>query len=229
MALTKHSNSNTIFLMAKHNSLWQEVKKPVEGCDEVEVTNPRTGQVIKKHGFKFRNLTGRVTSLVKYDTEERYSTRYFGFKLHVKDGADSFVLDMPYQSSMLRRFLRIAPNVNWLLPLSITVFRGKKADGSEEMAIWFQQQGETVKAFYTKDHPNGMPTATQDPETKEWDFKPQHRWLVQKLKDEIIPAIDMAAAEPAPALEPTTEPDPSFDPGFDPYGGSGITDDDVPF
>lgn len=229
MALTRHSKSSTVFLQAKHYCLWREIKKAVDGCDSVEVTNPKTGDVLTKYGFRYHDVSGLVTACVWYDTEKKYSTRYIGFKLHLKDGADSYVVDMPYQSQMLRRFLRMAPNIDWSFPLSITVFKGKKQDGSEELAVWFQQGGETVKSFYTKDHPNGMPEATQDPITKDWDFKPQHRWLVGKLRDEIILKISEAAKRSAPPVEPVRESTEEPEPDYDPYGGQGITDDDVPF
>jgi hypothetical protein len=137
---------------------------------------------------------------------------------------------MPYQSQVLRRFLRIARNVDWSKPLSLTVFKGKDSDGKDETGIWFQQNGATVKAFYSRESPHGMPAATQDPDTHEWDFKPQHRWLIQRLQDEIMPEIERAAAHAAPPIEPAhgDEAPPAPDSAPD-WGEPPITDDDVPF
>lgn len=230
MGLTKQSDSNIIYLQVKHFCLWQEVKKPVAGCEEIEVTNPKTKEVIQKHGFKYRDLTGRVMKCEKYDTEQKYSTRYFGFKLHIVDGMDHFVLDMPYQSQMLRRFLRTARNIDWNIPLTITIFKGKKESGEEETGVWFQQRGETVKPYYTRENPHGMPPATQDPDTHEWDFKPQHRWLVERLKEETIPDIEEAAARSAPPVEPARGQEaPEQDETLEMPPCEGITDEDVPF
>jgi len=227
MALTKRSESNTIFLQAKHYCLWQELKKQVNDCESVVVTNPKTGEVSTKYGYRFDNVTGSVTGLVQYDTESKYSTRYFGFKLHLKD-ADSYVLDMPYQSQILRRFLRVAPNVDWNFPLSISIFKGKK-EAKEELGVWFRQGGETVKAYFTRDNPRGMPQATQDPDTKEWDFRSQHRWLIQHLRDNTIPDLDAAAVRSAPPVQPDSKPEPEPEPAFDPNAHFEITDADVPF
>lgn len=223
MALTKRSESNTIFLQAKHYCLWQELKQQVQGCDAVEVTNPKNGVVSTKYGFKFNTVTGLATDLVKYDTEKKYPTRYYGFKLYLKDGDGSYALEMPYQSQILRRFLRVAPNIKWALPFSITIFKGKKDNGTEELGVWFQQSGETVKAYFTRENQRGMPSAKQDPDTHEWDFKEQHRWLIERLKVDTIPDIQEAAKHMAPPQPIAAEPEQQ--PTWDPNDAS---EDDIP-
>ncbi len=60
MALTRRSDSKFIYLQAKHFCLWRELKKPVEGCESIEVTNPKTGAILTKHGFKFDSVSGHV-------------------------------------------------------------------------------------------------------------------------------------------------------------------------
>ena len=51
-----------------------------------------------------------------------------------------------------------------------------------------------------------MPQATYDEDLQQWDFKAQHRWLVEKLKTQTIPDIEAAAAR-APEPEVFREPD----------------------
>lgn len=233
MALEKRSASNTVFLQAKHYCLWQEIKKPVDGCETIVVNNPKTHESVTKYGFAFNTVTGRVIKLVKYDTEKKYATRFFGFKLHLTDGDGAYVFDMPYNSQALRRFLTAAPNMDWSVPLSITVFKGKKKQqdgaGADPTVVWFRQRGETVKAYFTRENPNGMPEAILDQHSGEWDFRAQRRWLVDYLVDNIVPAIEEASAVAAPPVEPERELTSELEPEFDPYGGHGITDDDVPF
>lgn len=233
MALTKRENSNTVYLQAKHFSLWREIKKEEPGCESVEVTNPRSGETFTKYGYRFDTVSGLAEKLVKYDTGQQYATRYFGFKLHLIDGHDRYVLDMPYQSEMLRRFLRVAPCIDWTKPFSITVFKGKgKKEGDEKTGIWFQQAGETVKPHFSREEPHGMPEATYDNDLQQWDFKAQHRWLIEKLKEEVIPAIDAAASARVPVTASVPNPK---DYGIDeatetiPPHPDHITDDDVPF
>ncbi len=238
MGLEKRSATKTIFLEAKHYCLWQEIKKQVAGCDSVEVTNPKTKVSLIKYGYSFDKVTGRAVKLEKYDTEKKYATRYFGFKLHLVDPDGTYVLKMPYQSQFLRRFLRVAPNIVWASPFSVSVFKGKssKPGGGDELGVWFQQDSATVKPYFTRESPHGMPEAIQDPVSHDWDFRAQHRWLVQYLWDNVIPGIEAAAAKAAPPIEPMPESvaaghegDEQDEPDTDPYAGLGITDDDVPF
>jgi hypothetical protein len=170
---------------------------------------------------------------VKYDTADKYNKRYFGFKLHLVEGIETYVIDMPYQSQILRRFLRLARSIDWSLPLSITIFKGRKKEGSgaEDTGVWFQQRGETVKPYYSREQPHGMPEATQDPETHDWDFKPQQRWLVARLQSETIPDIATAAAQAQPPAEidfGAQHDEHSEEPEFDPLGGV-VTDQDIPW
>lgn len=231
MGLNRPRESNTVFLQVRDNSLWQEIKQAVDGCDAIEVKNPTTGEVKTKYGYKFHSVEGRATGLVKYDKTDN-KVRYFGFKLHIKDGGETFILDMPYSSQILRRFLRVAPNFDWNLPISIAIFKGKKKDGTPELGVWFQQRGETVKAYFTKDNPHGMPEAIYYQEVQQWDFRAQHLFLIEQLKSHTIPQIEEAAkrVEPpvAPAQTHASEPDPdsaSEPPPLDWHP----TDDDVPF
>ena len=228
MGLTKRSESTIIYLQAKHFCLWQESKTRGEDTEAIEVTNPRTGEKITKHGYRFDTVTGRAVELAKYDTGSKYNERYFGFKLHLVDGIDRYVIDLPYRSTILRRFLRVAPTLDWSKPFSITVFKGKPRKGDNDVTgIWFQQNGATVKPHFTREEPHGMPDARYDEATQEWDFRAQHRWLVTRLEEDTGPAITLAAGTvklasgghtPAVAADASPRED---EPAID--------DDDVPF
>ncbi len=233
MGLAKQSESNVVFLEVKYYSLWRALKKQVDGCDIETPTNPRTGEKVTKYGYKYRSVTGRATKLIWYDTGDKHAQRYFGFKLTMVDQGDTFVVDMPWNSQILRRFMRLARNIDWSQPFTLTIFKGKKKEkaGSEDTGIWFEQGGETVKAYYTREEPHGMPIATQDSVTHDWDFKPQQKWLAAKLKDETAADIADIAAASAPPIEPdhgeqqnSENRDEELMPPHDP-----ITDDDVPW
>ena len=233
MGLIKKSESSIVYLEIKHYRIWQQLEREVAGCDVVETTNPKTKQTVTKYGWGFAELTARATKLVKYDTEGKYATRYYGYKLHLVDDADGsqFSLDMPYHSQVLRKFLRIAPSIDWSLPFTIQAWKGKtkEGQGAAETAILFRQSGDTVKWFFTREHANGMPEATQDPDTKEWDFRAQHRWLIEDLKARTIPAIEKAAAAHS-VFEAPQQPEASdaVEESEIPWGAP-IDDSDCPF
>lgn len=233
MGLTKRSESNRIYLQVKHSCLWQEFKRQTKDTEAVEVTNPSTGVVMTKHGIRYENVTGHVIKIETYKREHN-GARFVGFKVQFQEGAQVFVVDMPYQSQVLRRFLRVLPNLSWVLPLSLSIFPGKGKDGKPEVGIWFRQSGDTIKAYYTKEDPRGMPAALQDRVTQEWDFRDQHRWLVEKLLNVHMPAIDMAAALKTPPVEPNAEQE-EPDSGSDytgeipPHGDYVADESDLPF
>ena len=116
--------------------IWQQIEREVAGCDVVETTNPKTKQTVLKYGWGFAELTARATKLI-----------YYGFKLHLVDDADGlqFVLDMPYHSSILRKFLRIAPSIDWNLPFTLQVWKGDRYNYSKH-----QRSGDTMKWFFTR-------------------------------------------------------------------------------
>ena len=113
MALTKRTESNIAYLEVKHYCLWRGLKKETAGCDVVEANNPATGGTVKKYGYRYDTVTGNAIRLVKYDTEKKYSKRYFGAQTLAAEGTETYVIDMPYASQILRRFLHAAPNVDW--------------------------------------------------------------------------------------------------------------------
>jgi hypothetical protein len=224
--LTKKTESKTVYLEAKHFRLWQKLDKYVPGCDTIEVTNPKTQEKLTKHGFSFESMYGRALKLIKYDTEKKFATRFFGFKLTVVDNGEFCVLDMPYHSQVLRRFLKAAPNFDWELSFKISIFKTKKDDGTDTTGIWFQQDGRTIKPHWTRDNPGEMPEPIFYKEEDKWDYGPQHRWLVEQLQSVTIPAIDTAAASIAPP-EKSAEVEEIEAYGEPPAGP--IDDSDVPF
>ncbi len=232
MGLTRRSESNRVYLQVKHSCLWQEFKKATKDTEAVEVTNPETKQVITKHGIRFENVIGHVVKIETYNRVHA-GKRYIGFKVHFQEGAQVFVVDMPYQSQVLRRFLRVLPNIVWTLPFSLSIFQGKGKDGKPELGVWFRQSGATIKPYYTREEPHGMPPATQDSVTQEWDFKAQHRWLVDRLLNVHMPAIELAASAKTPPIEPNEEQqDAGSEEDFSqeiPPRGDSIDDSDIPF
>jgi hypothetical protein len=211
MGVTRQSETNAMHLSIKDWSLWQEIKNKAEGCETIKVTNPEDKTVLDKYGYKYESLVGRVVHLAEYKREWKGKV-FSGFKLHVQDGADKFILDMPYTSRILRNFLHTCPNMNWSKPLSIRAFKGKNDKGEPEQAIWFQQDEQTVKFYFTKDNPHGMPAPKQHPRTQKWDFSEQQEWLIERMMNDTAPAIAAAAAKFAPPIakadESIQEPDP---------------------
>lgn len=206
-----------MFLSVKDYSLWQEFKTQKPNCDTITVTNPETKEVITKYGLKYDSVVGHAVKLEEYKREHGKKV-YIGYKLHLRDASDLFVVDMPYQSRLLRSFLQSCPNMNWEKPLSIRAFKGKNEAGDPEQAIWFQQDGQTIKYFFTKDHPNGMPEPRQT--RTGWDFSARQEWLIDRMMTDTAPRIAAAAAKfapPAPEHRDGQESEPDPDQEGEPF------------
>ena len=235
--LTKKTSSSQVFLEVKHHCIWRQIKTQAEDCDAVEVTNPKTKEVLTKYGYRYDSVAGYAVKLQKYDTGTKYGARYFGFKLHLADEHEVYVLDLPYHSQVLRRLLRAAPNIDWAAPLTVSAFKARKKDSADyETGIWLRQGGDTIKAFYTKDEPHGMPAAEFDKDENRWDFRAQHRWLVAQFESLVTAQVAATgerhgAVQPAASMPPVAqeEEQPQQEPPQPPVDWSQITDDDVPF
>jgi hypothetical protein len=238
MPLTPESDSSAIYISIKLHKLWRELKKPVEGCKEIEVTNPTTRQTMKKYGYHYNDVTGYVVALEKYKREAA-GAKYAGFKMKMFDGADTFFVDMPLKSVFLRKFMKVMHNIDFRVPLKIAAWKSKEKTkkGNDETAIWWTQNGVTVPYYFTKDHPNGMPQARKDPHTDEWDFREQLIWLLNRIEEDIKPRI-AAAADNVPKKDELTfsagqhdrqEPDDQQDDGAPPNAWGEIDDSDCPF
>ena len=192
MPLTKRAESSAIFLSVKHHCIWQQLDNPTSDSVQVEVTNPETKQVLTKHGYQYNDVSGHVAAIEKYDRTVK-GKRYLGYKMKISDGAQVFYLDMPDNSRVLRKFLMLMPNIDWDKPLRIAAWKARNKETSEfETALWFTQNGESVRNAYTRANPNGLPDAIQHPRTGKWDFTAQEDFLFSKLDQEIIPAIAAA-------------------------------------
>lgn len=229
MGLTKQSDSNSIIIQAKHYSLWRGLKAAEPGCDSVEVNNPSTGERVVKYGYRYNNLTAFAVRLEWYDTGTKHDTQYLGFKMHMIDGDGSkFILDMPLNSPLLKKFMRVAPNLNFSKEISITVFRGKGEGAVDPTAIWFKQDDTTIFQAYTKDNPNGLPPAKQSRSTGKWNFDDQNDWLIERINEDTIPAVAAASVQRGDVLSSPRHIDaaPSHPASVTPQY---IEDDDVPF
>lgn len=237
MPLTRLSESSGMFLTIKNHTLWQEIKKKVEGCEEITVTNPKTKQVMTKYGYKFKDATGYVIAIDRYKRE--FEGKVFaGYKLKMYDGDNLFFLDIPFKSIFFRKFSHLMHSIDFRKPLSIAAWKSKEKNrnGGEETAIWFTQGGESVKTHITKEHPNGCPPAVQDPDDKEWSFKERDKWLVKQIEDVITPrVVEAAKFNPKPGELHMPAPADQVEHADDSYDGppnspvEELDEDSVPF
>lgn len=179
-------NSQNNFLVIKHHAICLESKVPKEGYEPVRVTNPKTNEELTKYIKKFASVDGKIVRLEWHDTKDQYKERYMGLKIHIRDGAEYFILDLPLQSRAYDSFTKLMENIDYEQPVEFAVWHNRRDDNT---AFAVKQNGEFVPWKYTKENMHGCPPAEQDTFGK-WDFSKQKSFLHGVLINQVIPHVE---------------------------------------
>lgn len=188
--LQKKSESDVVFLAVKYGSLVRESKGPREGFVEHEVTNPRSGEKIKKYIERFSAVEGTVTKIEWYDTEQKFENRYQGWKIHIEAKEDTVILDLPFASIPASRFMKLAENIDWSKPVEFRAWKDLKRDST---AFWVGQDNKSVPQKYTAANPGVCPLPIQNARGK-WNYDAQMDFLQKQMNETVIPAVQGANA-----------------------------------
>lgn len=252
MLKEKSEHNDSVFLVVKHHTICQESKEPREGWRPVPVTNPRTGENITKYIRPYDSVTGYIDKLEWYDRKDEQSgARFIGYKIHMSDGDQSAVLDLPFRSMGYRVFMKIAENLDYSKPVEFSAWHDRKDDRTAFLA---RQGGVSIKHRYTVSSPGECPPPVLNDLTRKWDFSTQEVWLKNRIDSAVVPEVEHRAAhraanapkaEAPPAPAPVDDRRAAFEaqapraqaapsrpapppPPSDPYEG-GQFDDSVPF
>ena len=149
MALTKPGGANTIYLSVAEGNIVRQHKMANENTTE-RLT--KTGKLVFEERFK--DLTGKLESLQTRTND--YGTQW---QLFFKDGAENYVVSMPYSSRYASSFLKALPNVQLGKELKFMPWSMKdKTDPTKIVTgITLYQDGNKIPPAYTKEDPNGLP------------------------------------------------------------------------
>ena len=189
------------FFAIKHGSIVRESKTPQEGFEKIEITDRRTGEKFTKYIQRYDTIEALVTKIEWYDTEQRFTKRYQGWKLFLNANGKRGVLDLPIQSRTTGRFMKLAENLDFTKPVEFRAWHDSKSDAT---AIFVGQNGESVPQKYTRDDPNGMPEPTQDFK-KNWDYSKQEEFLYKRMIEVVIPKVNASQPEQPEQDEPHGE------------------------
>ena len=191
MGLNVKSNSQRKEkVVIKHGGLCLESREPKPGYEKIPVFNPSTGKEQDKWIQKFSSLTGYITDISWYDTEEQFETRFQGVDVTVVDSdGEETILDLPMGRKSLTDFCRRVENIDFSKEVEFRAFPDKEK--SDRTVFFLKQDGKTVPSAYTKDGflNEECPQAVQNKRTGKWDFSAQEDWLLGNLLDTVIPSI----------------------------------------
>ena len=200
MALHETTESTGKFLVIKHGSICLESKEPKEGYTEITVYNPQTDRDQQKWIKPYKAVDGMITRIEWYDRTTD-GNRYMGVKIHMRDGGEYFSLDLPYNKREFDSFSKLVENIDFTKPVEFSAWKDR---ATGHTAFCVRQDGETVKWKYTKDNMGECPPAKQSKLGK-WNFDDQREWLVERIVNVVIPAVD--------ALNEFDEPMPDYTSG----------------
>ena len=149
MALSNLGGTNLTYLSVSDGNLVRQHKTANDRTTE-RVT--KTGKLVFEERFK--DLTGMITNV--NTRENDYGKQW---QLTFTDGADTYIVSMPYSSRYASSFLKALPNINIEEPLRFMPWAMKdKNDVSKTITgITCYQDGVKIAPAFTKEEPNGLP------------------------------------------------------------------------
>jgi hypothetical protein len=195
MGLEGYDNSGKVFLHLKYGHLCQTSKSEIEGWTRFDGTT-KDGTKFTKWYKAYRAVSGYVTKIEKYEKE-------FGNGWNISIDADGVKcnLDIPFASRANGRWLKLAENIDWSKPVRFSAWQDKKTD---TLAFNVQQDGVTVPQKYTREDPGDMPEPIQRASGK-WDYGAQEDFLVERMMNVVIPAVEAAQVNAALRNETSDE------------------------
>jgi hypothetical protein len=173
-----------IFLVVKHGGIVQESKNAREGFSPIEVLNVRSGDKVVKYIKRYKKVIALIKKIEWYDREYE-DTRFMGWKL-LLDDQDGTVctLDLPFESRVGTRFMKLAENIDYSQPVEFSAWRGP----DDSIAFSVKQNDQNVPQRYTREDPGDCPPPVQG-FNKKWNFDAQKEFLHERMMHVVIPKV----------------------------------------
>lgn len=202
--------NNGKFFVIKHSSIVQEFAKPKEGFEAIVVTNPQTNEQVTKYIKRYDRLEAMVTKIEFRDTGDQYDQQYVSWKISLEANGDKGVLEIPFNSRIGSRFMKLAENLDFSIPVEFSAW--KTVDGT---AFSVKQNGQNVPQKYSKEHPGDCPAPKQRLGRK-WDFADQMEFLHKQMMSVVIPRVQAVVGSSNGHEEHVSDEPP-------------LSDEDIPF
>lgn len=221
------------FFVIKHNTICEESSKEKPGFHPVEVMNPQTKEVLIRFIKPYAVLEAMVTKIEWRDTEDRYEQRYMSWKIHLDANGERGVLEIPFNSRISSRFMKLAENIDFSRPVEFRAWRDQKTDSTAFFVGQRENEDDeksvSVPQKYTKDNPGECPPPVQRLGGK-WNFDDQVEFLHGQMMNVVIPRVAAARAAMGEQTNGHHDWSAASATDEDPYDQlPPPTDDDVPF
>lgn len=213
----KDEGAGKLYFRVFDNSLCLKSSKPVDGWEGPIITqNPKTKEDVKTWVDRFDYLVTRIVDVNKFAHEFTNGGKVRGYELTLKAGDKYGQLQLTWIEPVLKRFLKVAPNINFDMPIFISVF-GVNDNGKSKVAVSFRQpsggadtrdprEWDKVFEYYNKD--SEMPQAVHDEFTDKWNYDEQNKFLGIAFERDTMPKIKAIAKSLGLEQEPKRETSP---------------------
>ncbi len=172
MAELSNNSGGKTFLTVFDGKLVQRVPEGTEGALARQLTKgANEGKTV--HEKTYSSVTGFVTG-------GGIEVKDFGGK-KVKEIQIELDRDTLLQLPMmfLSNFGKPLPNLNPTQAVQISVYKNKRG----KAALSLKQGEDNLDWAYTRENPNGLPDAIQDPSDDSWDFRDHDKFLELKVRE----------------------------------------------
>ena len=203
MGLNKHEGGT--FLSISDGKIVRRHETEVKGKTVSRVN--KLGKTV--HEEKFDDIEGIIAGLrLKPDTSgQSYGDQY---TLIIKDGNDTYNINMQQDSRHATSFLKCLPNVDLKKPIRLMPWSMQDKNNATKniTGITMWQEGQKIAPAYTKESPNGLP------EMKKVKLKGKDTWdsyeMNEFLKVMALKLFEGNVKENSPTVASGTDSDTPF-------------------
>lgn len=197
------------------------------------VTEDTPGAIkkIRKDGsiayvLQYDSVSGFLTD-IKVIEQEFSGAKVKKWEFTIQDGDETYLLQVGYSSRYAKSILFALPNVDFSKGIEFSPWM-KIVDDKKKTAVYLNQEGlngESVRWFFTRDEPNGMPEMKQVEFKGQlvWDDHDQCQFLERYVEEHIKPKLQGVQPEYTAMPAPDSPEDLKSDLGDSPE------DSDLPF
>lgn len=184
--------------------------------EPVETTNPRTKATVHTYVKRFDRLVCRIVDVRKRRREFESGGKVTNWNFTLMAGSKKAVLQTVWMDQLLRKILKVAPNIDFEKPIMLGAF-SKIENGKTRQRISIRQGGTSADSndwspvpFYWENakNPDGspdwsseakgadgtvMPGIIHDEDDDTWDSKAQEKFLAQHFVENTLPKIKAIA------------------------------------
>lgn len=191
--------SNAIFLTISNGKICKKV--PKKTSISVERVN-KNGVTVQEEYYK--GWKGLITAIAVREHKD------FGkfWNITLTDDQGDAILQMNYSSGYAAAFLKTLPNIT--LDSDVIITPNLKIEGEKKKTtVFVSQHGVSLKHYYTRDNPNGLPELKQIKVKGKltYDDSDLMEFLENMVMTEIVPKLPKLGSKVAAIIDEDIEPE----------------------